>query len=51
MGMQKVDYIKMVKELWGADITQEQWNEVEKEHPDISMRYNLQKQIYDKRQK
>jgi DNA repair ATPase RecN len=48
MGMQKIDYVKMVKDVWNVDITKEEWEELEKKYPKLANSYNLQKQIWRK---
>jgi len=46
MGMQKVDYVKMVKDIWGVEITRQQWDNILKKHPNILREYNTQKSIF-----
>lgn len=46
--MNKVNYIEMVKNVWNVEITQEQWDNIVKQYPDISKMYGLQKSIFGK---
>ncbi len=46
MGMQKVDYVKMVKDIWDVEITQKQWENIVNKHQNIIKEYNTQKSIF-----
>jgi len=47
MGMQKVNkLIDIAKNFWNVDLSQEQSKLIIDTHPDILLKYNLQKELF-----